>query len=113
MITTGPHVGTYPAVIVPGAAAPAILSRLTLNGPVVYGGYGCPDSAPIPSPASIGGGSYLTSLLPGEEKIIALQRGPAGDLSAPEAACFPSEKAHEAARAGWEAVLLSSAPRRR
>ena len=106
MIATGPHVGTYPAVIVPGAASPAILSDLTLNGPVVYGGYGCPSSAPIPTPASIGGGTYLASLDVGEEKIVALQRGPVADPSAPEAACFPGEKAHEAVLAGWDAVVF-------
>lgn len=103
-IVSGPHAGTYPAVIVPGGQAPAILSDLTLNGPVVYGGYGCPTSAPIPSPSSISG--YEASLLPGEEKIIVLQRGPAGDPSATEGACFPGEKAHEAVEAGWEAVLF-------
>ena len=54
-ITSGPHAGDYPSVIVPGGAAPAILPDLTLNGPVVYGGYGCPTSAPIPTPDSIPG----------------------------------------------------------
>jgi hypothetical protein len=103
-ITTGPNAGVYPAVIVPGGAAPAILDDLTLNGPVVYGGYGCPDSAPIPSPEDIPG--YLAMLAPGEETIIVLQRGPVGDPSAPEEACFPGEKAHEAALAGWDAVLF-------
>ncbi|MEK7328743.1 MAG: hypothetical protein AAB217_26150, partial [Chloroflexota bacterium] len=86
-ITTGPFAAVYPSGIVPGAAAPAILPDLTLNGPTAYGGYGCPASAPIPSPSSIPG--YLASLLPGEEKIVVLQRGPAGDPSAPEGACFP------------------------
>jgi hypothetical protein len=103
-ITSGPHAGVYPSVIVPGAQAPAILDDLTLNGPVVYGGYGCPDSAPIPTPESIPG--YLGSLAPDEEKIIVLQRGPSGDPSAPEEACFPGDKAHEAALAGWDAVLF-------
>lgn len=103
-IMTGPNAGVYPSVIVPGAAAPAILPDLTLNGPTVYGGYGCPTSAPIPSPSSIPG--YEASLLPGEEKIVVLQRGPVGDPSAPEEACFPGEKAHEAVLAGWEAVLF-------
>ena len=103
-ITTGPNVGEYDSVIVPGGAAPAILPDLTLNGPVVYGGYGCPDSAPIPSPESIPG--YIESLLPGEETILVLQRGPEGDPSAPEAACFPGEKAHEAFLAGWDAVVF-------
>jgi hypothetical protein len=41
-----------------------------------------------------------------EEKIVVLQRGPSGDPSASEAACFPGQKAHEAVEAGWEAVLF-------
>jgi hypothetical protein len=103
-ITTGSFAGVYPSVLVPGAAAPAILPDLELNGPTVYGGYGCPDSAPIPSPSAIPG--YLASLLPGEEKIVVLQRGPTGDPSASEPACFPGEKAHQAVLAGWDAVLF-------
>lgn len=103
-ITSGPFAGEYPSVIVPGGQPPAILEDLTLSGPVVYGGYGCPDSAPVPSPEDIPG--YLESLLPGDETIIVLQRGPTGDPSATEEACFPGEKAHEAALAGWDAVLF-------
>jgi hypothetical protein len=108
-ITSGQYAGTFDSAIVPGGAAPAILDDLTLNGPVVYGGYGCPDSAPIPTPESIvlaDGSSYVDSLLPGEETILVLQRGPSGDPSAPEEACFPGEKAHEAALAGWDAVVF-------
>ena len=103
-IAEGSFAGTYPSVPVPGAAPIVTLDDELLNGPVVYGGYGCPTSAPIPSPSSIPG--YEASLLPGEEKILVLQRGPTGDPSAPEAACFPGEKAHEAVLAGWEAVLF-------
>jgi len=103
-ITTGPHAGVYPSGIVPGGQAPAILDDLTLNGPVVYGGYGCPDSEPVPSPEDIPG--YLDMLEEGEETILVLQRGPVGDPSAPEEPCFPGEKAHEAAEAGWDAVVF-------
>jgi hypothetical protein len=104
-ITSGPNAGVYESEIVAGGgAAPAILDDLTLNGPVVYGGYGCPGSEPVPTPESIPG--YLDSLQPGEESILVLQRGPAGDPSAPEEACFPGEKAHEAALAGWDAVVI-------
>ncbi|WP_139346744.1 LVIVD repeat-containing protein [Sinomonas mesophila] len=102
-ITTGDFAGEYPSVIVPGGQAPAILGDLTLNGPVVYGGYGCPDSAAIPRPEDVPG--YLP-LQPGEEKTLVLQRGPVGDPSEPEEPCFPGEKAHEAALAGWDAVLF-------
>jgi hypothetical protein len=103
-ITTGPFVGEYPSVIVSGGLPPAVLDDLTLSGPVVYGGYGCPTSAPLPSPEDVPG--YLGSLQPGDETIIVLQRGPSGDPSATEEACFPGEKAHEAALAGWDAVLF-------
>ncbi|MBE4719278.1 LVIVD repeat-containing protein [Pseudarthrobacter sp. AB1] len=103
-ITSGAFQGIYPSAIVSGGQAPAILADRTLNGPVVYGGYGCPDSAPIPTPASVPG--YLESLVAGQETILVLQRGPVGDASAPEGACFPGEKAHEAALAGWDAVVF-------
>jgi hypothetical protein len=103
-ITSGAYAGTYDSVIVPGGQAPAILPDLTLDGTVVYGGYGCPTSAPIPSPEDIPG--YVESLEPGEETILVLSRGPVGDPSAPEDACFPGEKAHEAAEAGWDAVVF-------
>lgn len=103
-ITSGVNAGVYESAIVSGGAAPAILDDLTLNGPVVYGGYGCPDSDPVPTPESIPG--YLDSLAPGEESILVLQRGPSGDPSAPEEACFPGDKAHEAALAGWDAVVF-------
>lgn len=105
-ITSGAHSGTYPSSVVSGGQAPAILGDLTLNGPVVYGGYGCPDSAVIPPPESISG--YMASLEPGEDTILVLQRGPVGDSSAPEGACFPGQKAHEAALAGWDAVLFAN-----
>jgi len=49
-----------------------ISMHLTLNGPVVYGGYGCPDSAPIPSSEDT---PRVLDIEPGEEKIIGLQRG--------------------------------------
>src|SRR5215207_4435923 len=79
-ITTGPNAGVYDSEIVSGGAAPAILPDLTLNGRWCTAGYGCPDSAPVPTPESIPGS--LESLRPGEETILVLQRGPSGDPSA-------------------------------
>ena len=103
-IDSGPNAGEYPSVPVPGSTPIVTLTDEELDGPVVYGGYGCPSSAAIPRPEDIPG--YLASLLPEDEKIVALQRGPTGDPGAPEAACFPGEKAHEAVLAGWDAVLF-------
>jgi hypothetical protein len=94
----------YTTVAVGGAPV-TILPDTRLNGPVAYGGYGCPGtSAPIPNAdTTIPPGS----LDPGEEQIIVLQRGPTGDPNAPEEACFPGEKADNATDQGWDAVILT------
>ena len=101
-ITTGPNAADYTATAVGGAASPTTLADGRLNGPIVYGGYGCSLSAPIPPRDSVG----LPPLDPGEEAIVVLQRGPVGDPSAPEGACFPGEKAENAIAAGYDAVVL-------
>jgi hypothetical protein len=101
-ITTGPDAGVYPSVSVGGGAAASFLPDLVLNGPTVYGGYGCDASDPIPPRATAG----LPPLDPGEEAIIVLSRGPSGDPDNPEPACFPGEKAENGINAGYDAVLL-------
>ena len=101
-ITTGPDAGIYESVSVGGGAAASFLPDLILNGPTVYGGYGCDASDPIPPRDSVG----LPALDPGEEAIIVLQRGPASDPDNPEPACFPGEKAENGINAGYDAVLL-------
>jgi hypothetical protein len=82
-----------------------VLPDRRLNGPVAFGGYGCPGtSAPIPNAdTTIPPGT----LDPGEEQIIVLQRGPTDDPNAPEEACFPGEKADNATDQGWDAVILT------
>jgi hypothetical protein len=101
-VTTGPNAGEFPAAEVGGGASPASLPDLTLNGPTVYGGYGCNASAPIPARDSVD----LPALETGEEAIVVLQRGPTNDPQNPEAACFPGEKAANGIEAGYDAVLL-------
>jgi hypothetical protein len=102
-ITSGPNAGNeYQTAPTGGGASVTLLPDLKLNGPVVYGGYGCPDSDPIPSADSIA----WPALAPGEEKIVVLQRGPEQDPSAPEEACFPGEKAEAGHMAGYDAVVL-------
>ncbi|HYZ10384.1 MAG TPA: hypothetical protein VE962_00645, partial [Actinomycetota bacterium] len=65
-------------------------------------------SEPIPPADSV---IPPSSLLPGEEQIIVLQRGPGSGAEAdpnnPEAACFPGEKADNATDQGWDAVILT------
>jgi hypothetical protein len=94
-----------------GGAPVTILEDKRLNGPVAYGGYGCPGTSdPIPNAdATI----PPESLAPGEEQIIVLQRGPGAtggvpdDPDNPEEACFPGEKADNATDQGWDAVILT------
>jgi len=89
-----------------GGGPLSVLPDKRLNGPVVYGGYGCPGvSAPIPPADSV---VPQRSLAPGEEQIVVLQRGPSGDPNAPEEACFPGEKADNATDAGYDAVILTN-----
>ena len=112
-ITTGPLAGTeYASTAVSGATGSVVdLQDKRLNGPVIYGGYGCPPgsggnpaspgSAPFPTRAASG---LVTQ--PGEEAIIVFQRGPTNDPSATETACFPGEKAANGINAGYDAVVI-------
>jgi hypothetical protein len=101
-ITTGTMAGEYPAAEVGGGTSQASLPDQTLNGPVVYGGYGCPGTSRIPKRADT-----LPATLPvNEEAIVVLQRGPEQDSTDAYEACFPGEKAAAAKDAGYDAVIL-------
>ena len=104
-LTTGPAAGEHPATSISGGGSAADTPDKQLDGPVVYGGYGCPGSAPIPPADEALAGVVLAE---GEERIVVLQRGPSDDPSAPEEACFPGEKAAAAVAAGYDAVLIAS-----
>jgi len=69
-----------------------------VNGPMVFGGYGCPDDA-VPAPPAVD---------PGEEKIIVFQRGPVGDPNHPHGACFFSEKIAAGEGAGYDVVIIAN-----
>lgn len=102
-IETGPHAGEYPAGEF-GWTVPVVkLADAMLNGPVVFGGYGCPQSGDTPLRSA-----FNLALAPGEEAILVLQRGPVGDPSVNYDACFFSEKVEAAQNAGWDAVIISN-----
>jgi hypothetical protein len=107
--TTGPGAPEEYTTVGVGGAPVTILEDKRLNGPVAYGGYGCPGaSTPIPAADSVIPPGTLDA---GEEQIIVLQRGPGAGAEAdpnnPEAACFPGEKADNATDQGWDAVILA------
>ena len=69
----------------------------TLNGPTIYGGFGCPaDRGSIPNASTL-------TLAPGEEAILVLQRGPDNAN-----ACFFSEKVETAQLLGYDAVIIAN-----
>ena len=103
-ITSGAGAGEYDSISVGGGASAALLPDHVMNGPTVFGGYGCDASTPIPPRATSG----LPALEPGEEAIIVLERGPSQDPDNPEGACFPGEKAENGINAGYDAVLLTN-----
>jgi hypothetical protein len=72
-----------------------------VNGPTVFGGYGCPGD-PVPPP------SVLGQLGPDEESMIVFQRGPVGDPNAPGAACFFSDKIRAGEEAGYDVVIVAN-----
>jgi hypothetical protein len=75
-----------------------------VNGPMVFGGYGCPDdTAEVPDP------SVLGTLGPAEEAIIMFQRGPVGDPNhAPHDACFFSDKIRMGEEKGYDVVIIAN-----
>jgi len=93
----------YPAAEVGGGLSQASLPDQKLNGPTVYGGYGCPGTARIPERSAFFPDGSLAA---GEEATIVLQRGPVQDTTDTYEACFPGEKAAEAQKKGWDAVIL-------
>ena len=101
-IDTGPAAGEYPAGEF-GFTPPVLgLPDSKLNGPTVYGGYGCPGDT-VPSRESV---FPAGSLAPGEEAIIVFQRGPVNDGSG--VACFFSEKIEAGQNAGYDAVVVAN-----
>jgi hypothetical protein len=103
-VVGGPAAGEYEAEEFSWTKPISTLADQRVNGPVVFGGYGCPgDRASIP-PASV-----LDSVTaPGEDQIVMFQRGPVEDPNSPGEACFFSEKVESAQLAGYDAVIIAN-----
>lgn len=103
-ITTGDNAGFYGAGEFGWTVPIATLPDQTLNGPTVFGGYGCDEDAHLIPPASV----LDPHLQPGDERIVVLQRGPVQDPNANYDACFFSIKVENAQDAGYDAVIIAN-----
>jgi LVIVD repeat/PA domain len=102
-VTSGPNAGNYPGGEFGWTVPIASYPDGQLNGPTIYGGYGCPDVSadgtdnPPPFDLPVPPASSLPAD-PGEEKILVLQRGQ----------CFFSEKVETAQNAGYNGVIIGN-----
>jgi hypothetical protein len=96
------NAGEYDGGIFGFGKALSTLPDATVNGPTVYGGYGCDADAGSIPPASV------LTVDPGEERILVVSRGPVEDPNNAFEACRFDEKAQNAIDAGYDAVVIGN-----
>jgi hypothetical protein len=103
-VVDGSAAGPYPSGEFGFARPIATLRDERLNGPTVYGGYGCDaNRGDIPGP------SILEPLAAGEEAIVVFSRGPTQDPNDPATAACPfTQKIENARRAGYGAAIIAN-----
>ncbi len=102
-VTTGANAGPYNSAEFGWTVPIKSLPDQAMNGPTVFGGYGCPQSDPVPDASVLDG-----VIAPGEDRIVVLQRGPVDDPSANYTACLFSEKVEAAQNAGYDGVIVAN-----
>ncbi len=100
-ITEGPNRGTSEAGEFSFSLPIDSLPDRRLNGPTVYGGYGCSARDEIPPAATA-----LPTVAAGEERIVVVQRGPVNDPSRPFDACRFDEKMQNAIAKGYDGIII-------
>ena len=103
-VADGPAAGEYTAEEFSWTIPISTLADKRVDGPVVFGGYGCPGDRDNIPPASV----LDPATEPGEDQIVMFQRGPVEDPNNPGEACFFSEKVESAQLAGYDAVLVAN-----
>jgi hypothetical protein len=103
-VVGGPAAGEYVAEEFSWTVPISTLPDQQVNGPVAFGGYGCPDDRDSIPPASV----LDPVTAAGEDQIVVFQRGPVEDPNHPHDACFFSEKVESAQLAGYDAVLIAN-----
>ena len=103
-VVGGPAAGEYDAEEFSWTIPISELPDDRVNGPIVFGGYGCPADRPgIPNASIL---DPVTAA--GEDQIIMFQRGPVEDPNSAGEACFFSEKVESAQLAGYDAAIIAN-----
>jgi hypothetical protein len=104
-ILTGPYAGEWPAGEFSWTVPIVTLPDKSLNGPTVFGGYGCPDDVDEVPDASI-----LDPFIDeeNEDRIVVFQRGPVSDPNHAHDACLFSEKVETGQNKGYDGVVIAN-----
>lgn len=103
-VTEGPGAGMWNAGEFAWTKPISTFPDGQINGPIVFGGYGCADDlGEIPAAMDA-----LPMVADGEERIVVFQRGPVEDPNHPHDACFFSEKIASGEQKGYDAVIIAN-----
>jgi hypothetical protein len=107
-VTTGPHAGPYDAGEFAWTTPIVDEPDKSMNGPTIFGGYGCPESTDDVPTAEEAKEMYDLTLEPDEDLILVTERGPVQDPNDPYEACFFSQKVEFAQDLGYDAAMVAN-----
>jgi hypothetical protein len=107
-VTTGPHAGPYEAGEFSWTTPIINEPDNSMNGPTIFGGYGCPQSTDDVPTAAEAREMYDITLEENEDLILVTQRGPVQDPNAPYEACFFSQKVEFAQDLGYDGAIVAN-----
>jgi hypothetical protein len=107
-IVTGPNAGTFDAGEFGWTPSITQEPDLSMNGPTIFGGYGCPDDRENILTAEEAKAEYGITLGTNEDLILVTQRGPVQDPNKPTGACFFSEKVETAQLLGYDGAVVAN-----
>jgi hypothetical protein len=107
-VTTGPHAGPYEAGEFSWTTPIVNEPDQSMNGPTIFGAYGCPQSTDDVPTAAEAMEMYDITLEENEDLILVTQRGPVQDRNAPYEACFFSEKVEFAQDLGYDGAIVAN-----
>jgi hypothetical protein len=108
-ILTGPNAGEFDAGEFGWTPSITEEPDLSMNGPTIFGSYGCPDERDSLLTADEAIAEYGITLEENEDLILVTERGPVQDPNhAQHGACFFSEKVETAQLLGYDGAIVAN-----